>query len=277
MESEANTHKATPTQSATTDTELKEHSSSDVAANLLQEASVLKALQHPRLPQLFGVCSVASEGPVYVVTELMDSNLLHHLRNEGGSLKLPQLVGMAMQVAEGMTHLEQRSCVHCQLRASCVLVRKGDPPQCKISGLSRAQFVTMTTPPSANGAKAPPKSSSNSGGVCQLLYRSKYPLKWTAPEAALHNRFSTKSDVWSFGVTLYEVVTLGGEPYPLITLANQWLVLEAIHNGFRIPRPEACPKGLYEVMLKCWNKDAGKRPSFLSLFQELKRIQHNPQ
>lgn len=78
---------------------------------------------------------------------------------------------------------------------------------------------------------------------------AKFPIKWTAPEAALRNKFSVKSDVWSFGILLTEVVTYGRIPYPGMTNAE---VLQQLEGGYRMPAPPGCPELLYQIMLDCW-------------------------
>ena len=79
---------------------------------------------------------------------------------------------------------------------------------------------------------------------------AKFPIKWTAPEAALMNKFSIKSDVWSFGILLTELVTYGRIPYPGMTNAE---VLQQVERGYRMPSPQGCPEALYAIMLDCWN------------------------
>ena len=91
---------------------------------------------------------------------------------------------------------------------------------------------------------------------------AKSTIKWTAPEAALYNRFTIKSDVWSFGILLYEFITYGRSPYPGMNNAQ---VLEALRNRYRMPCPMGCPEQLYEIMKECWRDDASSRPTFESL------------
>ncbi|PIO38302.1 hypothetical protein AB205_0131140, partial [Aquarana catesbeiana] len=88
---------------------------------------------------------------------------------------------------------------------------------------------------------------------------AKFPIKWTAPEAALYGRFTIKSDVWSFGILLTELVTKGRVPYPGM---NNREVLEQVERGYRMPCPQDCPNSLHELMLNCWKKDPEERPTF---------------
>ena len=88
---------------------------------------------------------------------------------------------------------------------------------------------------------------------------AKFPIKWTAPEAALYNRFSIKSDVWSFGIFVSELITHGRIPYPGMTNGE---VLAKVEQGYRMPPPPGCPDPLYQIMLDCWKSDADERPTF---------------
>lgn len=98
---------------------------------------------------------------------------------------------------------------------------------------------------------------------------TKIPVRWTAPEAALYQRFSVKSDVWSFGVLLYEMMSRGKMPYDGKTNKE---VMEALSSGYRLACPNHCPPNIYRIMLECWNNEASKRPSFHALHSQLDNI-----
>ena len=212
---------------------------------LIQLAGLMKKLRHQKLIQLYAVCT--KEEPFYIVTELMKhGSLLEYLRGKRTSLKLPQLIDMSAQVASGMAYLEEQNYIHCDLTARNILV--GHHMICKIAGFRQARLLDK-------GIYEP-----ESHVVGKLL------IKWTAPEAALYNRFTIKSDVWSFGIVLYEIISYGRFPYPGM---NDDKVLEALEQGYRMPRPLGCPDKLYDVMSHCWKEKPLDRPTFETLHWQL--------
>lgn len=95
---------------------------------------------------------------------------------------------------------------------------------------------------------------------------ARFPIKWTAPEAANYSRFTTASDIWSFGILLTEIVTYGRVPYPGMHNAE---VLRQVEAGYRMPSPSGCPAELYDLMLECWAADETARPSFANIHLRL--------
>uniref|UniRef100_W5NK23 Tyrosine-protein kinase n=2 Tax=Lepisosteus oculatus TaxID=7918 RepID=W5NK23_LEPOC len=211
--------------------------------DFLREAQIMKKLRHPKLIQLYAVCTVKE--PIYIITELMkNGSLLEYLQKDGGkTLVIRDQVEMGAQVASGMAYLELQNYIHRDLAARNVLV--GENNICKIAdfGLARVFMV-------------------DNENVYEAKEGTKFPVKWTAPEAIHANKFSIKSDVWSFGILLYEIITFGKMPYPDMT--NQQVV-QKLPTGYRMPCPPLCPPVLYDIMLECWKESDFERPTFETL------------
>ncbi|XP_032822199.1 tyrosine-protein kinase Src42A-like isoform X1 [Petromyzon marinus] len=218
-----------------------------VPEEFLAEAHIMKRFTHCNLIQLYAVCT--TEEPIYIITELMvNGSLLQYLQNdEGGVLKMCHLINMAVQVASGMAYLEAQNYIHRDLAARNILV--GDNLTCKVADFGLARVIKDDEYIAREGGK--------------------FPVKWTAPEAANYSRFTIKSDVWSFGILLYEIVTYGKVPYAGMTNAE---VLEELEHGYRMPCPTNCPRDFYSIMYNCWHKEEACRPSFLQLDHQLEDL-----
>ena len=205
----------------------------------LWEAETMKTLQHPNVIKLLAVCSKGEK--VCMVIEYMNhGTLLEYLRHVGHPLKLKTLMAMAVQVASGMAYIQTQNIIHRDLAARSILV--GDDLICKVSDFSEAIV---------HGVRIRPAQAAR-----------KVAMKWTAPEAAVHNKFSMKSDIWSFGVMMYEMVTYGRFPYPAMTNAE---VLTKVQAGYRMPCPRDCPSELYKIIQECWNDDPDSRLLFQTM------------
>ncbi|KAM3594013.1 uncharacterized protein V6R79_000669 [Siganus canaliculatus] len=202
----------------------------------LAEANMMKNLQHARLVRLF---AVVTQEPIYIVTEYMENgSLVDYLKTtEGSNLPMNTLIDMASQVADGMAFIEARNYIHRDLRAANILV--SHELICKIADFGLARLIEDNEYTAREGAK--------------------FPIKWTAPEAINYGTFSIKSDVWSFGILLTEIVTYGRIPYPGMSNPE---VIQNLERSYRMPKPENCPDELYNVMLLCWRENPEDRPTF---------------
>ncbi|KAM4633694.1 tyrosine-protein kinase FRK [Polymixia lowei] len=211
--------------------------------DFLREAQIMKRLRHPKLIQLYAVCTV--EEPIYIITELMKhGSLLEYLQKDKGSkLRVSDQIEMAAQVAAGMAFLEVQNYIHRDLAARNVLV--GENNICKVADFGLARVIMM-----------------ESENVYEAKEGTKFPVKWTAPEAIHDNKFTVKSDVWSFGILLYEIMTYGQMPYPTMT---NYQVVHKIPTGYRMSCPPNCPKVMYEIMTECWKENEQERPTFETL------------
>uniref|UniRef100_A0A8C0M759 Tyrosine-protein kinase n=2 Tax=Canis lupus familiaris TaxID=9615 RepID=A0A8C0M759_CANLF len=219
----------------------------DLKAKFLQEARILKQYSHPNIVRLIGVCT--QKQPIYIVMELVQGgDFLTFLRTEGARLRMKTLLQMVGDAAAGMEYLESKCCIHRDLAARNCLVTEKNVLKISDFGMSREE---------ADGIYAA------SGGLRQV------PVKWTAPEALNYGRYSSESDVWSFGILLWEAFSLGASPYP--NLSNQQ-TREFVEKGGRLPCPELCPDAVFRLMEQCWAYEPGQRPSFSAIYQELQSI-----
>ncbi|XP_036384367.1 tyrosine-protein kinase ABL1 isoform X2 [Megalops cyprinoides] len=208
----------------------------------LKEAAVMKEIKHPNLVQLLGVCT--REPPFYIITEFMThGNLLDYLREcNREEVNAVVLLYMATQISSAMEYLERKNFIHRDLAARNCLV--GENHLVKVADFGLSRLMTGDTYTAHAGAK--------------------FPIKWTAPESLAYNKFSIKSDVWAFGVLLWEIATYGMSPYPGIDLSQ---VYELLEKDYRMDRPEGCPEKVYELMRACWKWNPAERPSFAETHQ----------
>ncbi|KAK1158095.1 tyrosine-protein kinase Fes/Fps [Acipenser oxyrinchus oxyrinchus] len=219
----------------------------DLKNKFLMEARILKQYDHPNIVKLIGVCT--QRQPIYIVMELVQGgDFLTYLRNEGQRLKVKELIKMAEHAAAGMEYLESKKCIHRDLAARNCLVTERNVVKISDFGMSREEEDGVY---------------SATGGMKQI------PVKWTAPEALNYGRYTTESDIWSFGILLWETFSRGTTPYA--TMTNQ-ATREEIEQGYRMPSPDGCPPGIYSLMCRCWEYDYKKRPPFSVIHKELSSI-----
>ncbi|XP_074252317.1 ephrin type-A receptor 5 isoform X11 [Saimiri boliviensis] len=220
--------------------------------DFLGEASIMGQFDHPNIIHLEGV--VTKSKPVMIVTEYMENGSLDtFLKKNDGQFTVIQLVGMLRGIAAGMKYLSDMGYVHRDLAARNILINSN--LVCKVSdfGLSR---VLEDDPEAAYTTR---------GG--------KIPIRWTAPEAIAFRKFTSASDVWSYGIVMWEVVSYGERPYWEMTNQD---VIKAVEEGYRLPSPMDCPAALYQLMLDCWQKDRNSRPKFDDIVNMLDKLIRNP-
>ncbi|XP_066064943.1 LOW QUALITY PROTEIN: receptor tyrosine-protein kinase erbB-3 [Chamaea fasciata] len=208
------------------------------------------SLDHSYIVRLLGICP----GPqLQLVTQLLPlGSLLDYVRKNRGAISPQLLLNWCVQVAKGMYYLEEHRMVHRNLAARNVLLKS--PSQAQV-----ADF-----------------------GIADLLYPDdkkyfynevKTPIKWMALESIHFGRYTHQSDVWSYGVTLWEMMTFGAEPYAGIRLAE---VPDLLEKGERLSQPHICTIDVYMVMVKCWMIDENIRPTFKELANEFTRMARDP-
>ncbi|XP_066289676.1 fibroblast growth factor receptor 1-like [Branchiostoma lanceolatum] len=240
---------------------VKAHASSEVRDDMLKELRMMMRLldPHPNVVTLLGYCTKSD--PVMLVVEYVpNGDLLSFLRKdrstrnvtyanlhtESRTLQNTDLISFAWQVSKGMCYLASMQCIHRDLAARNVLV--GEHKTCKVSDFGLAR----------------------EGPEYKKVKDSPLPLRWMAPETLSIDRlYTTKSDVWSFGVLLYEIVTLGSTPYPTMT-AQQ--AAEKIQRGLKLQKPAHCTDDLYFIMENCWHFLPDERPPFSELSAALSRL-----
>ncbi|XP_058394197.1 tyrosine-protein kinase Fer isoform X2 [Diceros bicornis minor] len=221
----------------------KEDLPQELKIKFLQEAKILKQYDHPNIVKLIGVCT--QRQPIYIIMELVPGgDFLSFLRKKKDEIKLKQLVKFSLDAASGMSYLESKNCIHRDLAARNCLVGENNVLKISDFGMSRQE----------------------DGGVYSSSGLKQIPIKWTAPEALNYGRYSSESDVWSFGILLWETFSLGVCPYPGMT--NQQ-AREQVERGYRMSAPQHCPEDIFKIMMKCWDYKPENRPKFSELQKEL--------
>ncbi|XP_022081965.1 proto-oncogene tyrosine-protein kinase ROS-like [Acanthaster planci] len=235
---------------------LKQGATDQEKEEFLKEAVLMGNFHDKNILGLLGVC--LDNDPQFIILELMEGgDLLSYLRGARGTSITPcrlsplDLTDIVIDVAKGCRYLESLKFVHRDLAARNCLVSTKD-------------------------YLAPDRSVKiGDFGLARDIYKSDYyrkegegllPVRWMSPEALMDGVFTTQSDVWAFGVLVWEVMTLGQQPYPARTNVE---VLHYVTAGGRLDRPDNCPDDIHHLMLKCWEKQPEARPSFHSILEQL--------
>ncbi|XP_070582065.1 fibroblast growth factor receptor 1-like isoform X2 [Ptychodera flava] len=243
---------------------LRENASSEDKENFLTELAIMKSFpeRHPNVVSLLGCCT--REEPIYIILEFvrygsLQSNLrksrsectYQNLHPRSRDLTPSDLLKLAWQIAKGMAFLSSIKCIHRDLATRNILL--GDDKICKISDFGLARNV--------HGVDIYEKKS-----------QSPLPIRWMALESLIESVYTTKSDVWSYGIVLWEIVTLGSTPYGSMISKK---VIEKLRGGYRIPRPGHCSEDIYKIMTDCWHACPKSRPSFSDLCGRIDDIIQN--
>ncbi|XP_058245051.1 fibroblast growth factor receptor 1-A isoform X2 [Hemibagrus wyckioides] len=241
---------------------LKSDATEKDLSDLISEMEMMKIIgKHKNIINLLGACT--QDGPLYVIVEYASKgNLREYLRARRPpgmeycynpdqvpveTVSIKDLVSCAYQVARGMEYLASKKCIHRDLAARNVLVTEDNVMKIADFGLARdihhIDYYKKTT----NG---------------------RLPVKWMAPEALFDRIYTHQSDVWSFGVLLWEIFTLGGSPYPGVPVEELFKLLK---EGHRMDRPSTCTHELYMMMRDCWHAAPSQRPTFKQLVEDLDR------
>ncbi|XP_041925805.1 tyrosine-protein kinase TXK [Alosa sapidissima] len=214
--------------------------------DFIEEAKVMMRLCHPKLVQLYGVC--LRERPMCIVTEFMDNGcLLDFLHLHTGSMGKDQLLALCQDACEGMEYLELNNFLHRDLAARNCLVNKSNVV--KVCDFGMTRYVLDNQYVSSMGTK--------------------FPVKWSPPEVLHFYKYSSKSDVWSYGVLMWEIFTEGRVPFENRT--NQEVV-EEVTQGNRLYRPHKASPKVYDIMFKCWDAKPQERPSFSELLVNIREL-----
>jgi len=242
---------------------LKESASEKEKKDLIAELNVMKMLDpHPNVVRLLGCCTQGTEKePIFVIMEyvakgklqefLRKSRAEHYYGNlHGSSQKLTSrdLTSFCYHVAKGMEYLSSKKIIHRDLAARNVLVTEQNI--CKVAdfGFSRDVMINL---------------------IYERKSEGRLPIRWMAPESLYDNIYTTKTDVWSYGVLMWEIATLGSTPYPGMSGSE---VMKKVKEGHRLEKPEHCDREIFNMMFYCWDKDPVERPSFTQLVKDLEAL-----
>ncbi|XP_058126232.1 tyrosine kinase receptor Cad96Ca [Anopheles ziemanni] len=239
---------------------LKENASEAERSDLLSELQVLKSLEpHINVVRLLGCCT--EKDPIFVILEyvnmgklqtfLRNSRVEKHYGNTHGKSKIltsGDLTSFMFQVARGMDFLTSRGIIHRDLAARNILIT--DDHTCKVADFGFARDIVTSK-------------------VYERKSEGRLPIRWMATESLYDNIFTVKSDIWSFGILMWEIVTLGSTPYPGIAAAD---VMRKVRDGYRLEKPEHCRRELYNIMFYCWAGDPNERPGFPEVVEMLDRL-----
>uniref|UniRef100_A0A8C1LIX8 Macrophage-stimulating protein receptor n=1 Tax=Cyprinus carpio TaxID=7962 RepID=A0A8C1LIX8_CYPCA len=222
----------------------------DEVEQFLKEGILMKGFHHSNVLSLLGILLPEEGLPLVVLPYMKHGDLRHFIRCEKRNPTVKDLIGFGLQVAKGMEYLAQKKFVHRDLAArNCML---DESYTVKVADFGMARDVLEKEYYSVQDHR-----------------KAKLPVKWMAIESLQTQKFTTKSDVWSFGVLMWEMLTRGASPYPEV---DPYDVTHYLLKGRRLPQPQYCPDPLFTIMLQCWDPDPERRPTFSTLVSAVMSI-----
>jgi L1 cell adhesion molecule len=216
----------------------------------MEEAIIMASMDHPNLLPLLAVCMTSQ---IMLVSELMVCGCLKdYVQNNRNKIGSRHMMNWSLQIARGMEYLEQNRLVHRDLAARNVLLK--NPHHAKITDFGLAKILDINQ-----------DEYKSSGG--------KMPIKWLAIECLFQKTFTHKSDVWAFGVTVWELLSYGAKPYEGVEPRDVPALLE---RGERLQQPSICTIHLFSLIIKCWAQNPDARPTFATLVAELAGMAADP-
>ncbi|KAH8271145.1 hypothetical protein KR018_007451, partial [Drosophila ironensis] len=228
---------------------IKQLTSLQMPEDFRREIEIMRGLDHPNVVKF----RYWAERSHCIVMEYLSGSFDKYLQFEAPNLKDSRLVNFALDIANGMKYLAEKGLIHRDLAARNILVdRNGDRDCVKISDFGLAQFA-------------------NSDGYYITMSNRDLPIKWYSPEAISTNKISSFSDVWSYGVTLYEMFSRGETPTLVPPPTSTDDFLKRLDEGERLPRPASCPDFMHDLMQQCWQLRPRSRPTFEDIVEFISR------
>ncbi|XP_077977340.1 hepatocyte growth factor receptor-like [Glandiceps talaboti] len=231
---------------------LKKNTNIDDVRKFLEEGIMMKDFDHPNVLSLIGVCIDEDQSPLIILPYMKYGDLKSYIEITDREFTLGKLITFSLNVAQGMAYLASLKFVHRDLAARNCMVDESETIKVSDFGLSRDIYEREYY---ASEDK-----------------KAKLPIRWMPLESITNNIYNVKTDVWSYGVLVWELLTRGELPYASV---DSWDISNYLEKGKRLPQPAYAPDVLYELLLKCWHQDPSQRPDFSDICQQLQDLLSN--